>query len=103
MKAAGVNNALCINQEVGNAGLDARCKGFADGLGRATSTVVQVDLKDPTGAQQAIAAAIQADADHRRRHGARPDRLRADARRDEAAQPRQQDQARARSTSRRTS
>ncbi len=58
MKAAGVTNALCINQEVGNAGLDARCKGFTDGLG-GTVKVVQVDLKDPTGAQQAIAAAIQ--------------------------------------------
>jgi simple sugar transport system substrate-binding protein len=61
MKAAGVTNALCINQEVGNAGLDARCKGFATGLA-GTSKVVQVDLKDPTGAQQAIAAAVQADA-----------------------------------------
>ena len=60
MKAAGVTNALCINQEVGNAGLDARCKGFEKGLA-GTSKVVQVDLKDPTGAQQAIAAAIQAD------------------------------------------
>lgn len=58
MKAAGVTNALCINQEVGNAGLDARCKGFTDGLG-GTVKVVQVDLKDPTGAQQAIAAAVQ--------------------------------------------
>src|SRR5207245_10322167 len=51
MKAAGVTNALCINQEVGNAGLDARCKGFTDGLG-GTGKVVQVDLKEPTGAQQ---------------------------------------------------
>jgi simple sugar transport system substrate-binding protein len=58
MKAAGVTNALCINQEVGNAGLDARCKGFTDGLG-GTVKVVQVDLKDPTGAQQAISAAVQ--------------------------------------------
>jgi simple sugar transport system substrate-binding protein len=58
LKAAGVTNALCINQEVGNAGLDARCKGFTDGLG-GTVKVVQVDLKDPTGAQQSIAAAIQ--------------------------------------------
>jgi simple sugar transport system substrate-binding protein len=58
MKAAGVTNALCINQEVGNAGLDARCKGFTDGLG-GTVKVVQVDLKDPTGAQQSIAAAVQ--------------------------------------------
>ena len=60
MKAAGVTNALCINQEVGNAALDARCKGFADGL-QGTSKVIQVDLKDPTGAQQAIAAAVQSD------------------------------------------
>jgi simple sugar transport system substrate-binding protein len=58
MKAAGVTNALCINQEVGNAGLDARCKGFTDGLG-GTVKIVQVDLKDPTGAQQTIAAAVQ--------------------------------------------
>ena len=58
MKTAGVTNALCINQEVGNAGLDARCKGFTDGLG-GTVKVVQVDLKDPTGAQQSIAAAVQ--------------------------------------------
>ena len=62
MKAAGVTNALCINQEVGNAGLDARCKGFTTGLG-GTVTVVQVDLKDPTAAQQAIAAAVQGNAD----------------------------------------
>src|SRR5436190_5079273 len=58
MKAAGVTNALCINQEVGNAGLDARCKGFTDGLG-GTVKVVQVDLKDPTGAAQSIGAAVQ--------------------------------------------
>jgi simple sugar transport system substrate-binding protein len=61
LKAAGVTNALCINQEVGNAGLDARCKGFDQGLG-GTTKVVQVDLKDPTGAQQSIAAAIQGNA-----------------------------------------
>jgi simple sugar transport system substrate-binding protein len=60
MKAAGVTNAICINQEVGNAGLDARCKGFADGLG-GKSTVVQVDLNDQPGAQQKISAALQAD------------------------------------------
>jgi simple sugar transport system substrate-binding protein len=60
MKAAGVTNALCINQEVGNAGLDARCKGFAEGLG-GKSTVLAVQLSDQTGAQQKIAAAIQQD------------------------------------------
>ncbi len=60
MKAAGGTNAICINQEVGNAGLDARCKGFADGFG-GKSTVLGVDLKDPTTAQQKIAAALTAD------------------------------------------
>src|SRR3546814_10280 len=33
MKEAGVTNALCINQEVGNVALDLRCAGFAAGLG----------------------------------------------------------------------
>jgi simple sugar transport system substrate-binding protein len=60
MKAAGVTNAICINQEVGNAGLDARCKGFATGLG-GKSTVLAVQLTDQSGAQQKISAALQAD------------------------------------------
>jgi simple sugar transport system substrate-binding protein len=59
-KAAGVTNAICINQEVGNAGLDARCNGFAKGLG-GKSTVLQVDLNDQPGAQQKIVGALQAD------------------------------------------
>ena len=62
MAGLGVKNAICINQEVGNAALDARCKGFADGLGTsAKSTVVQVDLNDQTGAANAIVAALSAD------------------------------------------
>jgi simple sugar transport system substrate-binding protein len=61
MKAAGGTNAICVNQEVGNAGLDARCAGFAEGFGPGTSTVLGVDLKDPTTAQQKIAAALDAD------------------------------------------
>jgi simple sugar transport system substrate-binding protein len=60
MKDAGGKIAICVNQEVGNAGLDARCKGFADGFG-GKSTVLGVDLKDPTAAQQKIAATLQAD------------------------------------------
>jgi simple sugar transport system substrate-binding protein len=60
MKAAGVTNAICINQEVGNAGLDARCKGFEEGLG-GKSTVLAVQLSDQAGAQQKIAAALSAD------------------------------------------
>ncbi len=62
MAAAGVKNALCVNQEVGNVGLDQRCQGFADGLGSgAKSTVLAVDLADPTGAQGKISAALSAD------------------------------------------
>jgi simple sugar transport system substrate-binding protein len=60
LAAAGGKVAICVNQEVGNAGLDARCKGFADGFG-GKSTVLGVDLKDPTTAQQKIAAALTAD------------------------------------------
>jgi simple sugar transport system substrate-binding protein len=60
MKAAGVKNALCINQEVGNVGLDQRCKGFADGLGGKV-TVLPVKLSDPTGIKNAVAAALQKD------------------------------------------
>ncbi len=60
LAAAGGKNAICVNQEVGNAGLDARCKGFADGFG-GKSTVLGVDLKDPTAAQQKIAATLTAD------------------------------------------
>jgi simple sugar transport system substrate-binding protein len=63
MGAAGVTNAICVNQEVGNAALDLRCQGFADGLAETggTSTVVGVELADPTGAQQRISAALSAD------------------------------------------
>lgn len=61
MAEAGGKNAVCVNQEVGNAGLDARCNGFAEGFAPGKSTVLQVDLKDPTTAQQKIAAALTAD------------------------------------------
>ncbi|MGH8947008.1 MAG: substrate-binding domain-containing protein, partial [Acidimicrobiia bacterium] len=46
MAELGVTNALCINQEVGNAALDLRCEGFAEGLG-GTVEVIPVDLADP--------------------------------------------------------
>lgn len=63
MGAAGVTNAICVNQEVGNAALDLRCQGFADGLAETggKSTVVGVELSDPTGAQQRISAALTSD------------------------------------------
>jgi simple sugar transport system substrate-binding protein len=57
MAAAGITNALCINQEVGNTALDDRCQGFTDGLG-GTVEVVPVELADPTGSQATVAGKI---------------------------------------------
>jgi simple sugar transport system substrate-binding protein len=64
MAAAGAKNALCVNQEVGNAALDLRCKGFTDAMSKAGAkvTVLAVELSDPTGSQNRIQAALQADA-----------------------------------------
>jgi simple sugar transport system substrate-binding protein len=62
---AGVTKGLCINQEAGNAGLEARCQGFTDAMTEAGGTVEQlvVDLNNPTEAQQRIEAALAADAE----------------------------------------
>jgi len=58
-----VTNAICVNQEVGNAALDLRCQGFADALAEAgaTSEVLAVDLTDPAASQAAIESALIAD------------------------------------------
>lgn len=63
MATAGVTHGLCVNQEVGNAALDARCNGFSDAMikGGARVDVLGVDLANPTESQQRIQAAIQAD------------------------------------------
>jgi len=64
MGAAGVKHALCINQEVGNAALTLRCKGFQEGLSQAdggTVKVIGVNLANPTQSQQTVEAAIQHD------------------------------------------
>lgn len=60
MAAAGVKHALCINQEVGNAGLDARCKGFTDAMAKGGGKVeiLAVDLTNPNESQQRIEAAL---------------------------------------------
>jgi simple sugar transport system substrate-binding protein len=62
MGEAGVTTAICVNQEVGNVALDLRCHGFTDGLAESGGTVevLAVDLTDPTGSQQKIAAALTA-------------------------------------------
>jgi simple sugar transport system substrate-binding protein len=61
MAAAGAKNALCVNQEVGNAALDLRCKGFTDAMTKAGAKVevLGVELSDPTGSQQKIEAKLQ--------------------------------------------
>lgn len=63
MAAAGATNALCVNQEVGNVGLDLRCQGFTDAITAEGGkvTVLAVDLADPTGSQASISAALAAD------------------------------------------
>ena len=58
----GVDNALCINQEVGNVALDQRCEGFEDGLGGQVE-VVAVPLNNPTDAQAKIETAISQNPD----------------------------------------
>jgi simple sugar transport system substrate-binding protein len=66
-RAAGVRLAetgatvvLCVHHEVGNAALDARCRGVADALADAggRSTVLAVDLADPDDTEQRIRAAL---------------------------------------------
>ncbi len=57
MAAAGVTNAICVNQEVGNVALDLRCEGFADGLGGEVE-VLAVSIGDPTALRNAVSAAM---------------------------------------------
>jgi simple sugar transport system substrate-binding protein len=60
MAAAGVKNAICVNQEVGNAALDLRCEGFTESMEKAGGKVkvLAVNLADPTDAQQRISAGL---------------------------------------------
>jgi simple sugar transport system substrate-binding protein len=60
MAAAGVKNAVCVNQEVGNAALDLRCEGFTESMTKAGGKVkvLAVNLADPTDAQQRISAGL---------------------------------------------
>ena len=65
MKDAGVTNAVCFNQEVGNQALTLRCNGFFDGLygdgGAAKGKVLTGQISDPAGMQATMAAALSAD------------------------------------------
>jgi len=59
LAASGVRRALCVNQQVGNVGLDARCAGLAAAMRAAggTSRVMGVDDQSPDTPGR-IAAAI---------------------------------------------
>jgi simple sugar transport system substrate-binding protein len=61
MARAGVRRALCIQHERENAGLAARCAGFADGLRRSggRSRVVYINLQNATAAERRIARAAE--------------------------------------------
>ena len=63
-KAAGVKNAVCFNQEVGNQALTLRCNGFFTGLGLAdpkAGKVLTGKISDPADMQAKMTAAFQAD------------------------------------------
>ena len=61
----GATKVICINQEVGNAALDARCNGAKEAIEEAGGTleVLQVDLNDAAGAENTIGSALQSDPD----------------------------------------
>ena len=58
LKEMGGKKGLCVNQEVGNVGLDQRCKGFTDGFGAVT--VVPASL-DPGEVVSKVKAALSTD------------------------------------------
>jgi simple sugar transport system substrate-binding protein len=60
MAKAGIRNALCVNQEVGNAGLKLRCQGFGEGMRRSGghTRTIGVELQDAAQAQRQIAQAV---------------------------------------------
>jgi len=60
MKDAGVTNAVCFNQEVGNEALTQRCNGFFEGLG-VEGEVLTGNIADPAAMQATIEGALSND------------------------------------------
>jgi len=60
MAKAGAHDLLCVNQEVGNAGLDSRCRGIAAAMRGVQGHVRElgVDLQNPGQSQRRIAQAV---------------------------------------------
>jgi simple sugar transport system substrate-binding protein len=62
LAAAGVRRALCVNQQVGNQGLDERCAGLARAMRRAHGRATVLPLSDTAPSSPAkLAAAIVRD------------------------------------------
>jgi simple sugar transport system substrate-binding protein len=59
LRTEGAQKVLCVNQEVGNTALDARCKGVLDGFGRGGS--VLPTSVDPQEVKSKISAALSND------------------------------------------
>jgi simple sugar transport system substrate-binding protein len=59
LKKLGGNKGLCVNHEVGNVGLDLRCKGFADGFGGKVTVLPAGN--DPSEILAKVKAALSSD------------------------------------------
>jgi len=60
LAAAGGTRSLCVNQEVGNVGLDLRCRGFARAMREAggSSNVVAIDAEQRNASQRRLSDAV---------------------------------------------
>ena len=65
LAAAGVRRALCVNQQVGNQGLDERCRGLASAMRQAhgKSTVLPLSDTDPKSPATLAAVIVRDKAD----------------------------------------
>jgi simple sugar transport system substrate-binding protein len=61
LAAAGVRHALCLNHQIGNQGLDARCAGLGRAMREAggTSLVLAIDDQDPAGTIRRVATILR--------------------------------------------
>ena len=60
LAADGAQNVLCVVHEAGNIGLEQRCDGASQGLGRDVR-LLQVDINDLQAAQSTITSQLQSD------------------------------------------
>lgn len=59
LKSLGLKKAICVNHEVGNTGLDDRCRGLADGFGGAVKVIPTTN--DVQEIKSKVTAALSAD------------------------------------------